>query len=83
MNGREIYSTKAKPYVGIWTHFGISIHHKNNDHFPHMLNFMIDQEVLIPKPVFNPTEEEVNINTFTISTEPICYFLYFKIFEAL
>ena len=43
---------------------------------------MIDQEVLIPKPVFNPTEEEVNINTFTISTEPICYFSSFKIFEA-
>ena len=82
VNGREIYSTKAKPYVGIWTHFGISIHHKNNDHFPHMLNFMIDQKVLIPKPVFNPTEEEVNINTFTISTEPICYFSSFKIFEA-
>ena len=41
---------------------------------------MIDQEVLITKPVFNPTEEEVNINTFTISTESICYFLS-KIFE--
>ena len=43
---------------------------------------MIDQEVLIPKPVFYPTEEEVNINTFTISTESICYFSSFKIFEA-
>ena len=80
---KEIYSTKAKPYIGMWTHFGISIHHKlNNDHFPNMLNFMIDQQILSPKNSFNPTTEEVNINTFTIYTEPVCYYSSFKIFSS-
>ena len=37
---------------------------------------MIDQEVLIPKTIFNPTEEEVNINTFTISTDQFVIFYY-------
>ena len=84
VNGIEIYSIKAKPYVGIWTHFGISIHHKlDSDHFPNMLNVMIDQEILIPKySTFNPTIEIVNINTFTIYTEPICYYSSFKIFST-
>ena len=91
VNGTEIYSTRAKPYVGVWTHFGISIHHQlENDHFPNMLNFMIDQEVLIPKypynpsvtPSFNPTKEIVNINCFTIYTSPICYYSSFKVFSS-
>ena len=37
---------------------------------------MIDQEVLIPKPVFNPIEEKVNINIFTISTDQFVIFYY-------
>ena len=91
VNGIEIYSTKAKAYIGVWTHFGISIHHQlDNDHFPNMLNFMIDQEILIPKypyipsfsPSFNPTKEIVNINCFTIYTSPICYYSSFKIFSS-
>ena len=84
VNNNEIYSIKAKTYVGIWTHFGISIHHQlNNDHFPNMLNIMIDQQVLIPKfTSFDPTKEIVNINTFTIYTEPICYYSSFKIFST-
>ena len=43
---------------------------------------MIDQEVLIPKTIFNPTEEEVNINTFTISTDQFVIFYYLLKFEA-
>ena len=91
VNGEEIYASRAKPYVGVWTHFGISIHHRlDSDRFPHMLNFMIDQEVLIPKypfsltatKSFNPTTEEVKINSFTIYTEPICYYSSFKIFST-
>ena len=86
VNGNEIYASKAKPYVGVWTHFGISIHHQlDNDHFPNMLNFMIDQEVLIPKltsPIFDPTTEIVNLNCFTIYNEPICYYSSFKVFRA-
>ena len=91
VNGNEVYATKAKPYVGVWTHFGISIHHQlENDHFPNMINFMIDQEVLIPKypysstitEYFNPTTAIVDINCFTIYTEPICYYSSFKIFSS-
>ena len=91
VNGREIYASRAKPYIGVWTHFGISIHHQlDNDHFPDMLNFMIDQEVLIPKypyiktdpNSFNPTTEKVIINCFTIYTEPICYYSSFKVFST-
>ena len=47
---KEIYSVKARNYIGVWTHFGISIHREEDkDYFPNMLNFMIDQEILIPK----------------------------------
>jgi len=84
VNGEEIYASRAKNYVGVWTHFGISIHRKedDNDHFPNMLNFMIDQEELIPIPGFNPTLNPVYINTFTINTEPICYYSSFKVFSS-
>ena len=84
VNGDEIYSSRAKNYVGIWTHFGISIHRRleGNTYFPHMLNFMIDQKELIPKPGFDPTENEVNINCFSIYTEPIAYYSSFKVFST-
>ena len=84
VNGEEIYSSRAKHYVGVWTHFGISIHRKapDNDHFPHMLNFMIDQQELIPKLGFDPTKDPVYINTFSIRTEPICFYSSFKVFST-
>ena len=84
VNDKEIYSSRAKLYVGVWTHFGISIHRQknDNDHFPNMLNFMIDQQELIPVQGFNPTTEEVNINCFSIRTEPICYYSSFKVFST-
>ena len=84
VNGEEIYSSRAKYYVGIWTHFGISIHRQesDNDHFPNMINFMIDQQELIPKPGFDPTKDPVYINTFTIRTEPICFYSSFKVFST-
>ena len=84
VNGKEIYSSRAKNYVGVWTHFGISIHRKEaeDDPFPNMLNFMIDQKELIPLPGFNPTEEVVNINCFSIYTEPISYYSSFKVFST-
>ena len=90
VNDNEIYAARARPYVGIWTHFGISIHHENGKlFFPHMLNFMIDQEVLIPKypydntnTYFDPTREKVDINCFIIYTEPIAYYSSFKVFKS-
>ena len=91
VNGEEIYATRAKSYIGVWTHIGISIHHQlDNDHFPNMLNFMIDQSVLIPKypfdttaeKSFNPTLENIIINTFTIYTEPIAYYSSLKVFST-
>ena len=84
VNGIERYATRAKPYVGVWTHFGISIHHMlDSDRFPNMLNFMIDQQVLIPKDIsFRPVDEIVNLNCFTVYNEPICYYSSFKVFNA-
>ena len=85
VNGEEVYSSRAKPYIGIWTHFGISIHRitsPSDKNFPNMLNFMIDQKELIPVPDFDPTEVVVNINTFTIHTHPICYYSSFKVFSS-
>ena len=82
VNNVERYASKAKNYVGIWTHFGISIHRRDSIYFPNMLNFMIDQEELIPIPPFDPTEEIVNINIFSIRTEPICYYSSFKVFST-
>ena len=84
VNGNEIYAAKAKDYIGIWTHFGISIHKKEdeNDPFPCMINFMIDQKVLAPIKTFNPMEKKVDINTFTIYTESVCYYSSFKVFST-
>ena len=84
VNGVEIYSSRAKNYVGVWTHFGISLHRRTveTDYFPHMLNFMIDQQELIPVTNFDPTEEEVMLNTFSIRTEPIGYYSSFKVFSS-
>ena len=82
-NGEEIYTSKAKNYAGVWTLFGISIHRMNNkDYFPNMLNFMIDQEILSPKLSFDPTLNEIKINTFTIYTQPVCYYSSFKVFST-
>ena len=80
----EIYASRAKNYVGVWTHFGISIHRKEDpdDPFPHMLNFMIDQKELIPISSFIPKEHSVEINCFIIYTEPICYYSSFKVFSS-
>ena len=74
----------AKNYVGIWTHFGISVHRKEDpdDPFPNMLNFMIDQKELIPLNNFIPTGVPVNINCFIIYTEPISYYSSFKVFST-
>ena len=43
-----------------------------------MLKFMIDQEALIPTIIFNLTEEEININNFTISTDQFVIFYLLK-----
>ena len=82
--GEEIYASKAKNYVGVWTHFGISIHkmEDENDPFPNMLNFMIDQKELIPIKGFDPTAKAVDINCFTIHVDPICYYSSFKVFST-
>ena len=84
VNNEEIYESTAKNYIGIWTHFGISIHRQieNDDCFPNMLNFMIDQKELIQKPGFNPTNEAININTFTIYTESVCLYSSFKVYST-
>ena len=82
VNDKEVYSSKAKDYLGVWTHFGISIHRSNNNYFPNMLNFMIDQQVLIPYTGFDPKKEEVNINTFTIYTDPVAMYSSFKVFST-
>ena len=84
VNGEEIYASKAKNYVGVWTHFGISVHKKieNEDPFPNMLNFMIDQKELIPKPGFDPTKDPITINIFSIYTAPICFYSSFKVFST-
>ena len=84
VNEEEIFFSKAKNYIGIWTHFGISVHRQktSDDSFPHMLNFMIDQKELIPKNGFKPTDVEVKINTFAIYTDPICYYSSFKVFST-
>ena len=81
-SNKIIYIERAKPYIGVWTHFGISIHHMDNDHFPNMLNFMIDQKELIPYLGFNPTTEEVKINSFIIHTYPIAYYSSFKVYSS-
>ena len=78
----EVYSVKAKSYIGVWTHLGISIHRSDNDYFPNMLNFMIDQQILIPKSELYPTQKKVEINTFNIYTAPICYYSSLKIFST-
>ena len=80
----EKYASKAKNYVGVWTHFGISVHRKEDpdDPFPNMLNFMIDQKELIPLYNFIPTDVPVNINCFIIYTEPIGYYSSFKVFST-
>ena len=54
----------------------------DNEYFPNMLNFMVDQQVLIPKSDFNIQEEEVNINTFTIYTKSICYYSSLRVFSS-
>ena len=43
---------------------------------------MIDQQVLIPYTGFDPTKEEVNINTFTIYTDPVAMYSSFKVFST-
>ena len=60
---------------------GISIHRSDNDYFPNMLNFMIDQQILKPNSAFIPNEE-VNVNIFSIYTKPICYYSSLKIFST-
>ena len=83
IDGIEVYSTKVKKCIGVWTHFGISIHREEGkDYFPNMLNFMIDQEILIPKSNYNPSQKEVNINCFYIDTAPISYYSSFKVFST-
>ena len=83
IKNKTIYIAKAKPYIGIWTHFGVSIHHQNGrSEFPNMLNFMIDQKELIPYLGFDPTTTEVKINSFIIHTYPICYYSSFKVFSS-
>ena len=83
INGFERYSTKAKDYIGVWTHIGISIHRMTDKlYFPNMINFMMDQQILIPKSGFIPTSEEVNLNIFSIYTKPICYYSSLKIFST-
>ena len=82
VNGVERYSVKAKDYIGVWTHIGISIHRINDKpYFPNMLNFMIDQQILKPNSDFIPNEE-VNVNIFSIYTKPICYYSSLKIFST-
>ena len=83
VNGKERYSVKAKDYIGVWTHIGISIHRmEDKSYFPNMLNFMIDQQILIPYTDFKPNTEEVIVNIFTIYTKPICFYSSFKIFST-
>ena len=83
VNNVEEYSIEAKSYIGIWTHIGISIHRKeDNDYFPNMLNFMLDQQILIPKSGSNIQNIEVNLNSFIINTIPICYYSSLKIFST-
>ena len=84
VDGDEIYNSEVVEYIGIWTHFGISVYRKedDNNYFPNMLNFMIDQKELIPKLGFNPTLNPVKINTFTIYTEAVCYYSSFRVFST-
>jgi hypothetical protein len=47
-----------------------------------MVNFMIDQQIIIQKSPLNPTEKEVKINNFYIDTAPISYYSSLKIFST-
>ena len=84
VKGEEIYSSNAKNYIGIWTFFGISIHRQTEEskYFPNMLNFMIDQQELIPISGFDPTKNPVYINTFTIYTESVCLYSSFRVYST-
>ena len=84
INNKEIYSSNAKNYIGIWTFFGISIYRQTdeNENFPNMVNFMIEQQELNPKNGFDPTKTKVDINTFSIFTESVCLYSSFRIYST-
>ena len=79
------FKVKIKEYVGQWIHLGFSLHRSSvNDYtvFPHMFNFMINQEVLVPNTDFNPKTFPVYFDQVTFNMEPIAFFSDIKFYST-
>ena len=68
-------NTKILPHVGIWTHFSFSVYRSSDvTVFPHMFNFMIQNEIQAPLLTFNVKNTPVDLDNITFSTQNVAIF---------
>ncbi|MCQ2816835.1 MAG: hypothetical protein MJ252_06180, partial [archaeon] len=73
-----VFRESAKNLRGKWFHLGFSLHRKEEEHFPSMFNFMLNQKIYSPSNwKFKERNNYVDFTTFAIGNKTIAlYALY-------
>lgn len=74
-------NTKISEYIGIWTHFAISVYRSNDATvFPNMFNFHIQQAWQVPLLTFDVLNTPVKLNTITFDTSNVALFAHLRFY---
>lgn len=85
IGGVVAYSnTNIKSYLGVWTHFSLSIYRSSNTAlFPHMFNFMIQNVIQVPLAAFVPTTTPFNLDRVYINNKVIAMYSNLRFYGNL
>ena len=84
LNTVESYTfTEITSIIGVWTFVGISAYRSANTAiFPHMFNFQLQNQVLVPQPAFNPFTTPVNFDRLAFGTKCVSFFSDFRVYST-
>ena len=75
--------TAITTIIGVWTFIGISAYRSvNSAIFPHMFNFQIHNQIIMPNAAFNPFTTAVNFDRLAFGTKCVSFFSDFRVYST-